>query len=55
MLSDAMRPVCDSRTHFRIHVGHRPRAVACRHAVTPGHRLLTVPFFVPTISTGEAS
>jgi len=33
VLSDAMRPVCDSRTHFRIHVGHRPRAVACRHAV----------------------
>ncbi len=55
VLSDTVRPICDSRTHFRIHVGHRPRAVACRSVVTRGHRRKTVPFFVPTVSTGEAS
>ena len=40
------RAVTDSRTQFRIQVGHRPRALVClpHHAI--GHCLQTVPFFV---------
>jgi len=44
---------CDSRTQFRIQVGHRPRALVClpHHAI--GHCLKTVPFFVSSTWTPE--
>jgi len=45
--------VCDSRTHFRIQVGHRPRALVCLPPHAIGHCLKTVPFFVSSTRTPE--
>ena len=42
--------LCDSRTHFRIQVGQRPRALVCLPARSTRHCLLTVPFFVSITS-----
>lgn len=47
------RAVTDSRTQFRIQVGHRPRALVCLPHHATGHCLETVPFFVSSTRTLE--